>query len=226
MARVVWALVAGPLAAQVASGPPAIRTTGEATVMARPDRARIDIGVVTQAATAQAAGAQNARQLETVLAELRKALGPAADIRTASYSLHPNYRHPRDGGQPAVTGYTAANTVEITTSDLDAVGRIIDAATQAGANQVQRLQFLLKDEQSLRARALRQAALEARASAETLAGTLGLKISAVLLVEEGPPQVVRPMREMVMQAAAASTPIEPGTIEVRATVTLTLAVTQ
>jgi uncharacterized protein YggE len=31
---------------------------------------------------------------------------------------------------------------------------------------------------------------------------------------------------MVMQAAAASTPIEPGTIEVRATVTLTLAVTQ
>jgi hypothetical protein len=207
---------------------PSIRVTGEATVQARPDRAEIDIGVVAQAPTAQAAAAQNAQQLDAVLAALRAALGPAAGIRTAGYSLNPISRPARDGLPPAIVAYAATNAVHVTTDDLGAVGRAIDVAMQAGANQINRLQFTLKDEGAARAQALREAAVKARAQAEALAGALGLKVVRVLSAMEGAPVTVRPIlgaaRTMAAQAPAAPTPVEPGTIDVRAEVTLVVEV--
>jgi uncharacterized protein YggE len=203
-----------------------IRATGEATVSAKPDRAKLDIGVVTQAANAQNAAAQNATQTESMVAALRKSLGAAAEIRTSGYSLTPNFRYAKDGGQPTLIGYTASNTVEIVTNDLANVGKVIDAGTQAGANNVRGLEFQLKDEAPVRAQALAEAARKARASAEAMAAALGLKVVRVLSAEEGgPPQVIRPMRAMAMNAAASPTPIESGNIQVQASVTVTMEVT-
>lgn len=203
---------------------PSIRVTGEATVTVKPDQAWIDIGVVTQAQTAEAAAAQNARQLDAALGELRKALGANADIKTISYSLNPNYRYPREGGKPTITGYTATNIVQVKMDDLTQVGKVIDLATQSGANTIHQLRFTLKDEQAAQAQALREAALKAKAKAEALAAALGLKITRVLSVAESG-AVVRPVQDLaVARAEAATTPIEPGTIDVRATVTLTAEV--
>jgi uncharacterized protein YggE len=206
--------------------PPFIRTTGEATVMARPDQVRIDIGVVTQAPTAEAAGSQNAARADAVLRELRRAAGPNAEIRTSGYALEPNYRAPRPGGAPEISGYTARNTVEVITGDLAVAGKLIDAAMQAGANSIQRLEFTLKDRRAARAQALREATLKARAGAETIAAALGVKILRVLAVEEGTPEPpIRPMAVgMARMEAAAPTPIEPGTVDVQATVSLRVEV--
>ena len=204
---------------------PYIRTMGEATVSAKPDCARLDLGVVTQAARAQNAAAQNAAQTESMVVALRRSLGSEAEIHTSGYSLTPDFSYPKGGGQPVLTGYTASNTVEITTAGLADLGKLIDAATQAGANNVRGLEFLLKDEAPVQARALREAAQKARASADAIAAALGLKVVRVLSAEQGAPQVVRPMRAMAMAAAAApTTPIESGNIQVQATVTLTVEV--
>ncbi len=202
-----------------------IRTFGEASVQAKPDQAQIDIGVVTQAADAQAATAQNATQADAVLARLRGALGTDAEIKSVNYWLNPDYKYPKEGGgKPVISSYTATNIVRVTTGNLQQVGRIIDLATQFGANQIQRLQFTLKDDQAVHAQALQQAAQKARASAESMASSLGLKIARVLSLEEGAPVRV-PVREMAMAASArAETPVEPGTIDVRAQVTLTVEV--
>src|SRR4051812_23176168 len=154
---------------------PSIRVTGEAIITAKPDQAQIDVGVLTQALTAQDAAAQNAQKVEAVISVLRKALGAGADIKTVGYSLNPNYHYPERGGPPTITGYTASNTVQVKTSDLAQVGKIIDAATQAGANNIQALRFMLKDEQAARAQALKDAAQKARAKADTLASALGLR---------------------------------------------------
>ncbi|HXG67892.1 MAG TPA: SIMPL domain-containing protein [Blastocatellia bacterium] len=201
---------------------PSVRVTGEATVMAKPDQAQIDIGVVTQAATAQAAASQNAQQLDAVLAELRSALGPSADIQTIGYSLNPVYRYPKEGGKPTITGYTASNIVQVKINDLTKVGQAIDAATRSGANTIHRLQFTLRDEQAAQSQALREAATKAKAQAEALAGALGLKISRVLSVTESG-AVGRPPVPVAARAEAfdVATPVEPGMIEVHATVTLT-----
>src|SRR5438094_309397 len=79
---------------------PFIRAIGEATVSVKPDEAKVQFSVVTQAATAQDAADRNASQVTAVLAALRSVLGPNADLKTLSYSLNPNYNNPPGGGQP------------------------------------------------------------------------------------------------------------------------------
>jgi uncharacterized protein YggE len=207
--------------------PSTIRVTGESTVEAKPDQAELVLGVMTQASTGQAAAAQNAQKLDAVIGQLRKTLGAGAEIKTLSYSLSPNFRYPKEGGQPSIAGYTASNTVEVKIGDLPQAGKVIDIATQSGANQVQSLRFTLKDEQAALNRALREAAARAKAKVDALAAELGLKVVRVLRVEEGG-QPIRPIyaEAMAMKASdmSAQTPVEAGMIEVHATVSLTVEI--
>jgi hypothetical protein len=194
--------------------------------MVEPDQAQIDIGVVTQARNAPDAAKENAEKLARVMSAVKKLLGKDDQVKTASYSLNPNYRYPQ-GGKPEIVGYTATNVLHIQTGGLENVGKLIDAAMQSGANTIQRLLFTLKDEQSAQIQALRLASTKARTKAEEMANVLGLKIVKVLAVTEGE-RGVRPMMasqpRLAQMDAAAPTPVEPGTIEVRSTVSLTAEV--
>ena len=125
-------------------------------------------------------------------------------------------------------GYTVSNVVQVRLDDLRRIGPAIDAATHAGSNNVQDIRFALRDEDVPRSEALRKAALSARQDAETLAGALGLKVVRVLSVSEQSP-AVGPIFPQVRQfaakmAAAPATPVEAGTIDVDANVTLTVEV--
>ena len=229
---VVWAAALVPTGSSTVDAqdrqqePPSIQVTGEATVTVQPDQAEIEIGVLTQAEKSDAAASRNAERLTKVLADLRAAVGAEGKIETVGYSLRPDYRYPGDrGGEPTITGYTATNTVRVTLNDLGRVGRAIDAATASGANRIQTLRFGLKDEHAVRARALREAAGRARSKADALAGALNLQIVRVLSVSEGGAPNV-PVREAMLARASADTmtPIEPGAVEVRATVTLVVEV--
>src|SRR5271165_3341865 len=86
-----------------------VSAVGTGTVSAKPDQARIDFSVSTQSQTAADASSRNATIVTAVLNQLMMLLGPAADIRTISYSLSPNYNYP-SGQQPVLTGYTATNS--------------------------------------------------------------------------------------------------------------------
>ena len=207
---------------------PSITVTGEATVTARPDRAQVDIGVITQADTADAASNDNRKRADAVLAQLRGALGAGADIKTASFSISPNYRYPREGGQPTITGYTATNVVRVRMDDLGQVGKLIDLSTQSGANVIQQVQFSLKDERAVRTEALKQAAAEARSKAQAIAAALDLRITRILFVDESSPVVIpRVYQAAAMRTAGtAPTQLEPGTIDVHATISLTVEISQ
>jgi uncharacterized protein YggE len=204
-----------------------IRVSAEAKVTVKPDRVQIEIGVSTRATQSQEAAAQNARQVEAMLAAVHKAV-PAAVLKTISYSLNPNYDYHVSGGEPTVTGYTAMNVVQVTLDDLEKIGGVIDAAAQAGANHVQGIQFTLRDQDAARAQALREAAVRARAQADVLAAALGVKVVRVLSAEEnslGFTPIVRPMAgRAAMSSAAVATPVEAGTLDVAAEVTLSVEV--
>jgi hypothetical protein len=212
-------------------GPPrpaTIQVTGQAQVSAAPDRVYIDVGVTTQAQKSEVAASQNARRLSDVIAALKRAAGTGAQLTTTQYSVSPNYTYPRDGGTPTIAGYTAGNVVQVRLDDLGRVGRVIDAATQAGSNNVQDIRFALRDEQAPRDEALRKAVLDARQDADALAGALGLRIVRVLAIsEQGPEARPVPIYAQAMGGVAARavrTPVEAGTIDVNATVTLTVEV--
>jgi uncharacterized protein YggE len=224
---------AAPALAQAATAAAAplssIRVSGDARVSAKPDRVQIDLGVQTQAQLSQDAAAANARQLDAVLAALRKISGPSAQLKTVSYSLSPNYQYHSSGGEPTITGYTALNVLEVQLDDLARIGDVIDAATRAGSNRVQGIQFTLRDQDAVRSQALREAATRARAEAEVLAGALNLKILRVLTVEESSPGIVPVRARMAVARASVSaaevpTPVEAGTLDVSANVILTVEV--
>jgi uncharacterized protein len=227
----ILAALAGALAPPAPAQPPpvsSIRVTGDARVTAKPDRVQIDVGVRTQAPTSQEAAAQNARQVDAVLAAVRKATAGAAVLKTISYSLNPEYRYHPGGGEPTLEGYTAANVVQVTLDDLAKIGSVIDSATQAGANHIQGIQFTLRDQDAVRAEALRQAAVKARAEAEVLAAALGLKVVRILTVDENSPRVM-PVRVYAAAAASAArapppTPVEAGSLDITADVTLSVEV--
>jgi uncharacterized protein YggE len=223
---------AGPLAAQTpqptAPTLSSIRVTGNAKVSSKPDRVQINIGVQSQAASSEEAASANAKQLETVLAAVRKASGPGGALRTVSYALNPNYQYHPNGGEPTINGYIALNVVEVTLDDLGRMGDVIDAASHNGANRIQGIQFTLRDQDAVRAQALREAAQRARAEADVLAGALSLKVLRVLTVEESSPRVV-PVRMFATAARAGTavaeaTPVESGTLDVSAEVVLTVEV--
>jgi len=205
--------------------PPSVTANGEAVITVEPDQAEIDIGVVTQAKNAPDAARENADKLSRVMTEVKKLLGKGDEVKTASYSLNPNYRYPQ-GGKPEIVGYTATNILRIKTGALANVGKLIDASMQSGANTIHRLVFNLKDEHAAQLQALRLASTKAKAKAEEMAAALGLKIVRVLFLTEGDrgvrPIIMPQARGAQMEAmAAAPTPVEAGTIEVRSSVTLT-----
>jgi uncharacterized protein YggE len=204
-----------------------IRVTGESLVTVRPDQAQLELGVISQADTAASAASQNAQRLDSVVAELKRLVGPSGEVRTVGYSVSPNYRYPKEGGKPTIVSYTVSNVVLARTGDLAQVGKILDAATQSGANTIQRLQFTLRNDRAAQSEALKLAAETARGKAEAIAAALGVRIVRVVGVEESgaPP---RPIMErtfaMGRAEAAAPTPVEPGNIEVRASVALTVEI--
>jgi uncharacterized protein YggE len=210
---------------QITSPVSSIRVTGDAVVSAKPERAQIDVGVLTQEKQSQNAATQNARQMDSIMAALHKLLGADADIKTVNYSLSPDYQYRPLGGKPSVSSYTAMNVVRVTVDDLDKVGSIIDTATQAGANHVESVRYTVRDPQVLHSQAVREAAVKARANAEALASALNLKITRILTVEEaeepGSSPDVSDLREA---AATAPTSIQSGSFVVTANVQLTVEV--
>jgi hypothetical protein len=207
---------------------PHIRVHGEATVSAQPDRVQMDVGVISQAATSLAATEANNKQSNAVIAELHRLL-KAGNIKTVNFSVNPNYQYPKDGSPPTISGYTANNTVRLELDDLKLLSQVIDVATRSGANNVNRVTFALRDESKARAEALGKAADEARAGAQALAQRLKVKLGRLLAVEEEQPVVVSPGRQVELSAkpsASESAPVEPGTIEIHASVSLTFEVVQ
>ena len=104
----------------------------------------------------------------------------------------------------------------MTTFDIGNVGRIIDAASGAGANRINGLRFGIRDEDPVKRQALTAAATQARGHAAAIATGLGGRVGMVLRAEEG--SVVIPVLGRVAATAGTPTPIETGLVEVRATV--------
>jgi uncharacterized protein len=202
-------------AAEVEAG--GITVQGTASIDSIPDRAVFSFGVESQGETARAALAANAAEMRRVLAALRAA--GVTDVKTQSVSVSPRY-----GDQMAVQGYAAQNAVSATIGELARAGAVIDAAVAAGANQVYGPSLSRGDQSELYRRALRAALDDARADAAAIASAANVSLGRVTAVIEGG-GAMPPLPYAADKALAAeSTPVEPGTQQVTATVTVTFSV--
>jgi len=219
----------------VATGGNGRRTTrvmvaGDSIVQAQPDTAILTIAVVTQGRRALDAQQENATKTDAVVRALKAAAGTGAEVKTSGYSLQPQ-RVYKENQPPSIVGYEARNSVTVTMSDLTKVGTVIDAAAQAGSNDVAGIAFTLRQDRQARDRALSEATREAMGKAQVIAQALGGRVTRVIEVqEEGfqprPPQPMYRMESMAAQAGAVATPIEVGTLEIMSRVQLIAEVEQ
>jgi len=205
--------------------PPALVVTGSARILATPDEATVRLGMVRQAATAQAAQELTSAAAQEILGAIQKAGAPPNQIQTARLVLSPVYapRNPDSRDAPRIVAYNATNTVSVRLTNLSIIGPVIDAGLKAGANQIEGVGFGLRNDLPSRQQALKEAVEEARSKAQVMADAAHVGIIEVLEVSEGTVSVAdrfeAPLAGRAF-AAAAETPVSPGQIEVRATVTI------
>jgi uncharacterized protein YggE len=214
-------MIAAPLLPQVGPRRAVVRASGEGIISVRPDQVRVNISVTTGAATAQEAAETNAADTSKVMGALRAALGATAEIRTLGYSLGQRYNNTTR----QYDGYNATNSIEVTISDISLAGKAIDTAAGTGVNTVSigGIRFTIKDSAPVRMQALRQATGQARQNAEAIASGLGRSLGAVMVAQEGSSVTVTPIDVRLTAGAgavAAPTPVEPGNVDVRATVAI------
>jgi uncharacterized protein YggE len=205
---------------------PVVVTTGEGIVKQAPDRVWVSIAAESRAKSPREAQRTNADAMKAVLDKL-KALGLSGDaVRTSGYDLQPEYDYAN--GRQTLRNYVARNMVEVRIDDIARAGDVLDAAVGSGATSVSGIRFDLKDRAAAEREALRLAVVDARARANAAASGAGVRVDRVIRIEEQRVTIPEPrpmpmMRTMTMQADAA-TPITPGELEIRATVTMTSAV--
>ena len=205
---------------------PQIRVTGRGEVAAAPDRVSLDVAVVTRGATASEAARDNAEATSSVLASLRKAFPDAAELSTRSYTLSAEYDYDKRAGKRTPAGFMARNTVHVSVDDVKVAGKLIDAAVQSGANEVQSVQFSVADPSPLLKQALAAAAADAREKAGVLAESMGAKVGKTLRVEESGAGHPRPQMAFMAQEARSRTPIEPGDVFFEVSVSLWVELVQ
>jgi uncharacterized protein len=193
-----------------------ITVTGNGTVAATPDRASFDFGVQTRAATAAGALSENARQARAIIDALEKAGVAKSAIQTTQVSLWPQTSS--DGMR--ITGYQASNSVQVTAA-LGNAGGLVDAAVRAGANNVDGPNLDTADKSGLYGQALQKALADAKTKAQAIAAGAGLALGTALKVREGSEATPMPLFAAARDSAAP--PIEAGTQQIQASVTVTYA---
>lgn len=197
-----------------------VSATGTATAV--PDSARIQTGVVSEAATARAALSANNAAMAKLIAGLKENGIEPKDIQTANFNLNPRYTNPPDGKPPVIDGYQASNLVEVHVRNLDRIGEVLDKLVTLGANQMNGISFEVSNAETLSDAARKDAVANARRRAELYAAAAGAKVGKVMAINEGGSSDPRPFFKSVRSAAMAeSVPVERGTQSLEANVTVT-----
>jgi uncharacterized protein YggE len=197
-----------------------ITVSGTGIVNSVPNRADFTFGVSATATTATAALAANSTQMNRLIAALEKHGIASKDIQTAQISLSPN----TSPSGNRILGYTASNSVTTHILKIGDAGPIVDAAVGAGANQINGPNLTAADQQALYRQALKAAIANARVKAATIAAAAHVSLGAIRAIDESSGGSTVPLPFSATKAAGAATPVQPGTIQTEADVTVTYAI--
>ena len=159
----------------------AIHVTGTAVVNVEPDRALIQLGVQSNGRSAKEAQAKNSETINQVTKALNKLGIESKDIATDWYMIEPLYE---DYDSLHIKGYRIHNIIQITMRDVDKTNDAIVTSFQAGANQVENVEFYTSELRKYRDLARDMAMKAATEKAKALATTAGTDTSCVLTINE------------------------------------------
>ena len=151
------------------------------------------------------------------------------DIQSTQYSIYPEYDYSIVSSQKLI-GYRITNTVTIKVRDINKTSDVLDGATAAGGDltQVQGISFTIDKPDALKDQAREAAVIDAKARAQRLADTAGVKLGDPISITEGsvipPTPLIYNSKDALAGAAQTSTPIETGELDVDLTVQVVFAI--
>jgi uncharacterized protein YggE len=196
---------------------------GEAVVRRAPDLATITVAVETHAPSPRDAQRQNADRMAAVIKRMTDSGIVREALRTIGVRLDQEFD--LANGRRTPKGFVARSTLEVTVADVSRAGEIADAAVQAGATAIDGIGFALKDRAAAEREALRLAVADAKARADAAASGAGRSIDRIVRIDDEravePPRPIPMARAGLAAAPMTADSVEPGVIEVRASVVLT-----
>jgi uncharacterized protein YggE len=207
--------------------PGTLTITGDAKTFATPNLGQIMVGVQIDRQDSAADAMVQLKDRMTQVLEAMKQLGVTdKDIRVSGLSLGPSYDY--SNGQQRLEGYTASQMVTVKTKALDKLGDILNAATDAGANQAGDVQFIVENPDAKKDEARKIAVVEAQKKAQEMATQLGVVLGSLKSYTETPggaaPTPIYMRSAVGASADAGSIPLPSGEQEVTMNVTLTYEV--
>jgi uncharacterized protein len=218
-----------------------VHVTGSAQVNVTPDRALVQLGVVSNATTVAAVEQANTKAIQQVMAAIKEQGVEAKDIATDLYMIEPVYEN---YDSLSIKGYRINNTVAVTVREVSKTSAIVAAALTAGANQVNDIGFYTSELRKYRDQARELAMNAAKEKADALATAAGAETGCVLSIGEnsssyyngwwyGSARSASMMTQNVLQNAAqggvaandaaSDEPISLGQISVKAEVDVSYA---
>jgi uncharacterized protein len=166
-----------------------ITVSGEGEVSAVPDTATFSVTIQEKASTVKAAQEKAAQKSNDIVDYLKGEDVPEKDIKTADYSVYPEYEYSTKvcaageycvPGKQTLVGYQVSQTVTVKVRDVEQAGDLLTGVGTRGASQVSGLSFTIDDEDALKAEARDKAIAEAKEKAEELASSLGVSLVRVV----------------------------------------------
>jgi uncharacterized protein len=207
--------------------PPSITVVGIGESSGKPDLAHIQVGVVTEAATAAEAVRKNNEAMNRLMAMIRKRGIEEKDIQTVQFNVSPRYRYDKTQQEPpTIAGYQVTNEVHVKLRRLSTLGEFMDETVSLGANQIRGISFDVAEPAKLYDEARRKAMADAQHRAMIYAEAADLKLGKPITIEEqaerpGPYPVAR-----MDSAVAKAVPVASGEQAFTIRVTVTFAVAE
>jgi uncharacterized protein YggE len=215
-----------------------ITVEGEGTSAAAPDIAQITYTVIESASTVASAQDSATKRSDAALDALKKLGVEDKDIKTLSYNVSPKYEYSQGcrpgaycgavvSSSPKIVGYDVSQTVEVKVRDTAKAGDVLQALGSLGVQNVSGPNFMVDNDDSVKAEARKQAIEEARAKAKKLAGDLGVRLGAVVSYSEGGSYPMPMYNQaygkggVAMDASVAAPSLPTGENESKVTVSIT-----
>jgi uncharacterized protein YggE len=208
--------------------PACVIVSGTGESHGKPDFARIQLGVVTEAVTAAEALKKNNESMSQLIVMIRKSGIEDKDLQTIQFGVSPRYRYDKSQQEaPRIAGYQVVNEVHVKVRNLTALGAFLDEAVSMGANQIRGISFGVAEPAKLMDEARAKALADAHRRAQVCAEAAGIRIGKPVRIEEqaGRP-VPYPVAHMDSAMAGSAVPVAPGEQTFSITVTVSYAIVE
>ncbi|MBW3022641.1 SIMPL domain-containing protein [Candidatus Woesearchaeota archaeon] len=223
-------IVLGVLLTRVPAYGKTVSATGVYEMSVMPDEAVVYLNIQTRNESAQVAKDKNSKITDDVITALVKLGLDREDIETENFNIYQEYDW--EDGKRIERGFVATNTVKVTTTDFEIVGKIVDESVDAGA-LVNYINFELSNDKSndYKAQALSGASADAKKKAEAVASGLGKSLGALVSVSSSdynyqPYPLYRTDMAVAAEGAAVKAEVQsldltPKKLDISATVSVT-----